>query len=53
VIAVLVDMSAAAAAAVRRTVPQTPRANAAGTKTPPVDENAADVIEPPDRNAAA
>lgn len=53
VIAVLVDMSAAAAEAVRRTVPQMTRANAADANTPPVDENAADVIEPPDRNAAA
>jgi hypothetical protein len=53
VIAVLVDMSAAAAEAVRRTVPQVTRANAADAKAPPVDENAADVIEPPDRNAAA
>jgi hypothetical protein len=52
VIAVLTDMSAAAADAVRRTVPQVTRANAADARST-VDENAADVMEPPDRNAAA
>lgn len=49
VIAVLVDMSATAAEAVRRTVPKATRMNAGEARTPPVDENAADVIEPPEK----
>ena len=50
VIAVLADVSSAAAAAVMRTVPQATRANAEATaKT--ADENAADVIVPPGKNA--
>ena len=51
VIAVLADMSAAAATAVKLTVPQATTTNAAESK--PADENTADVIVPPDRNAAA
>jgi len=50
VLAVLTDMSAAAAAAVKLTVPEATTANAT---QPTRDNNAADVIVPPDRNRAA
>ena len=53
VIAVLADMSAAATTAVKLTVPQATTTNAAESKAPPADEHAADVVVPPDRNAAA
>jgi len=53
VIAALADMSAAAAAAVKLTVPKATTTNAAESKAAPADENTADVIVPPDRNAAA
>ena len=56
VIAVLTDMSAAAVAAVKLTVPRATTTNAAEAKAAPRDENAADVIVPPDKpgkNAAA
>lgn len=53
VIAVLTDMSAAAAAAVTLTVPQATRTNAAESKPAAADENAADVMAPPDKHAAA
>ena len=51
VVAVLSDMAAEAAAAVKRTVPRATATNAAGSP-PSADENAADVIEPPQRGAA-
>ena len=53
VIAVLADMSAAAAAAVKLTVPQATARNAAESRALPADEQAADVIVSPDKNAAA
>lgn len=51
VVAVLTDMAVAAAAAVKLTVPQATRTNAAESKSATRDDNAADVIEPPDANA--
>jgi len=53
VVAVLTDMATSAAAAVKLTVPRATTTNAAESQPAPRDENAADVIEPPDKNAAA
>ena len=53
IIAVLTDMATTAAAAVKLTVPKATTSNAVASRTPPADENAADVIVPPDKNAAA
>lgn len=51
VIAVLTDLSTTAAAAVKLTVPEATRTNATVARAETADQNAADVIVPPDKNA--
>src|SRR5262245_9308752 len=51
VIAVLTDVSSTAATAVRLTVPQATRTNAAEARAKTADENAPDVVVPRDKNA--